>query len=272
MFNFISWGNYAVVKNLWQEDDEYYQLEPLTDKVLEKAEKKLKVKFPKSYIDLLKQQNGGYINYDSFPSEIPTSWTNDHINVDHILGIGEENGILESEYIIQEWGLLKNIVLISGSGHSWVAFDYRNTKEEPPVIYIDVDSGQIIELASNFDTFLNRLYVAETELEDTYVEQDERHWTPDKIDTALSTTNEQEITLALNYLYENTKGNEHFIEQKLIVLLQNPILEIKQLAVNYANHFNKIGILSSKGVEEMVTIIRKDIEIEYYADMYFSGN
>lgn len=166
----------------------------------------------------------------------------------------------------------KNIVLVSGSGHSWVAFDYRNTKEEPPVIYIDVDSEQFIELAPNFDTFLNGLYVEETELEDTYFEQDVRHWTPDELDTALSTSNEQEITLALNYLYENTKGNEYFIEQKLIVLLQNPVLDIKQLAANFANHFNEIGILSSKGVEEMVSIIRKDNEIEYYADMYFSEN
>lgn len=258
------------MKNIWQEDDECYKLAPLTDKVVKKAEEILKVKLPTSYINLLKQQNGGYINYDSYPSDVPTSWADDHINVDHILGIAEENSILESEYLIQEWGLPKNIVLVSGSGHSWIAFDYRNTKEEPPVIYIDVESEQIIELARNFETFLNRLYLEETEIEDTYFDQDERHWTPDKLDIALSTTNEQEITLALNYLYENTKGNEDFIEQKLIVLLQNPMLEIKQLAVNFANHFNETGILSSNGVEEMVTIIRKDSEIEYYADMYFS--
>lgn len=260
------------MKKIWKENAEYYKLAPLTDKVVEKAEEKLKVKLPKSYIKLLKVQNGGYINYDSFPSDVPTSWADDHINVEHILGIAEENGILESEYLIQEWGLPKNIVLVSGSGHSWVAFDYRNTKEEPPVIYIDVDPEKIIELASNFDTFLNGLYVGEIELEDTYFEQVVRHWTLDELDTALSTNNEQEIILALNYLYENTKGNEHFIEQKLIVLLQNPILDIKQLSANFTNHFNEKGILSSKGVKEMVSIIRKENEIEYYADMYFTEN
>lgn len=259
------------MEKIWQEDDEYYKLEPLTEKDVERTEEKLKIKLPKSYINLLKVQNGGYINYDSFPTDVPTSWADDHINVDHILGIGEENGILESEYLIQEWELPKNIVLVSGSGHSWVALDYRNTKEEPPVIYIDADSGQIIELAPNFETFLNGLYVEETELEYSNFEQDVKHWTEDELNTALSTTNEQEIILAMNYLYEKTNGNEHFIEQKLIVLLQNPILEIKQLAANFANHFNEIGILSSKGIDEMVSIIRKDKEIEYYADMYFSG-
>ncbi|PLR70679.1 SMI1/KNR4 family protein [Bacillus sp. UMB0728] len=258
------------MKNIWQEDDEYYKLKPLTDKEVEKAENKLKVKLPKSYIYLLKEQNGGYINYNSFPSNVPTSWADDHINIEHILGIGEENSILESEYLIKEWGLPKNIVLISGSGHSWVALDYRNIKEEPPVIYIDMDSDQIIELAPDFDIFINGLYVEETELEAVYYEQEERNWTPDELNIALSTADEQEIILALNYLYENTKGNEHFIEQKLIVLLQNPAIDIKQIAVNFASHFNEIGILSSKGVKEMISIIRKDKEIDYYADMYFS--
>ena len=157
------------MKTIWQ-DDNYYKLSPLTDKVVENAEKKLKVKLPKSYIKPLKEQNGGYINYNSFPSSVPTSWAEDHIHIDHILGVGEKDGILQSGYLIKEWRLPKNIVLFFGDGHSWVAFDYRNTKEEPPVIYIDADSEQVIELAPNFDTFLNGLYVEENkeELEDAY--------------------------------------------------------------------------------------------------------
>lgn len=258
--------------NIWKKDDEYYKLPPLTDKILEKAEETLRVKLPKSYIHLLQEQNGGYIIYDSYPSDVPTSWADDHINIEFLFGIGEENGILESDYFIREWNLPNNIVLLSGSGHSWVALDYRHTKEEPPVIYIDVEWDQIFELAPNFNTFLNGLYEEERDVEDLYFEQDERQWTIDELNKAFSTSKEQEITLALDYLFENTKGNEHFIEQKLIALLQNPILDIKQLAANYANHFHEVGILSSNGVEEMVSIIRKDNEIEYYADMYFSNN
>jgi hypothetical protein len=258
--------------SIWQKDDEYYKLQPLTDDMVMKAEEKLKIKLPQSYIRSLKEQNGGYIKFDSFPTEVPTSWSDNHINVDHILGIGEENGILGSDYLIEEWGLPNNIVLISGSGHSWIALDYRNTKEEPPIIYIDVESEQIIEIAPNFDTFLNGLYVDETEFDDNYYEQDERNWTLDELKIALSTSNEQEVIPALNYLYENPQGNEQFIEQSMIVLLQSPNLEIKELAANYANHFNESGILSSKGINEIVSIIRGDKEIEYYADMFFSEN
>lgn len=263
-----------MLKTIWQDDD-YYKLPPLTDKAVEGAEEELKVKLPESYIDLLKEQNGGYINYNAFPSSVSTSWVENHIKIDHILGVGEEAGILQSEYLINEWDLPTNIVLFSGEGHSWVAFDYRNTREEPPIVYIDSDSEQIIELAPDFETFLKGLFVEEEKeekLEEPYSEPDVSHWTLDDVDTVLSTNNEQEVILALNFLCERTQGNEIFIEQKLIVLLQNPILEIKQLAVNYAEYFYKIGLLSPRGVEEMVTIIRLDKEIEYFADMYFSEN
>lgn len=254
---------------IWQLDDEYYKLVPLTDEMVEDAEEELNVKLPQSYINILKEQNGGNIIFNSYPSEVPTSWAEDSIHVDHILGIGKEKGILESEYLIEEWGLPNHIVLISGCGHSWIALDYRDTKEEPPIIYIDVECNQMIRLAPDFDSFLNRLYKTETELEETFNEQDERKWTINELKTAFSTSNEQEVISALNYLYENPIGNEHFIEQNLIVLLQNSKLEIKQLAANYANHFNETCIFSPEGVKEIVSIIRSDREIEYYADMFF---
>lgn len=255
--------------SIWQLGDEYYKLKPLTDEMVIDAEEQLNVKLPRSYINILKEQNGGNIIFNSYPSVVPTSWAEDSIHVDHILGIGKENGILESEYLIEEWGLPNNIVLISGCGHTWIALDYRNTKEEPPIIYIDVDCNQMIELAPDFDSFLNRLYITETELEEPFNELDERKWTIHELKTALSTNNEQEVISALNYLHENPIGNEQFIEQSLIALLQNSQLEIKQLAANYANHFNETCIISPQGVKEIVSIIRSDREIEYYAEMFF---
>ncbi len=151
------------MESIWQVDNDYGKLEPLLDEMVEKAEKKLNIVLPKSYINILKQQNGGYIKFNAYPSNSPTSWADDHVNVDHLFGIGmgEEKGILESEYLIEEWDLPKKVVLISGDGHSWIALDYRQTKAEPPVIFIDVDDEQIIELAPNFEAFLNGLTVWE---------------------------------------------------------------------------------------------------------------
>ena len=255
-------------KAIWDVENEYYKLAPLTEQMIIKAEAKLKVKLPESYINLLKEQNGGSIQYNAFPMSVPTSWADDHINVDHILGIGEQQGIVESDYFINEWGLPENIVLFSGDGHSWVAFDYRNKTEEPPILYIDIDAEQIIEIASNFDQFLEGLYVAQIELDNTYFEEEIEQLSREQLNAALSSTNEEEIIPSLNYLYENTKGNEAFIEEKLILLLQNPVLNIKEIGVIYANHMYDMGVLSSDGIKQIVSIIQKDKDLESYAERF----
>ena len=84
-------------KNIWQDSDEY-MLEPITEIIVAKVGKTLKVKLPESYLDLLAQQNGGSIIYDSYPTDVPTSWVNDHIHINHIGGIGKKDGVLESDY------------------------------------------------------------------------------------------------------------------------------------------------------------------------------
>ncbi|TQS75235.1 SMI1/KNR4 family protein [Ornithinibacillus gellani] len=44
------WGNHVL---------DGYELDPLDDKTIEKVERKLGIKFPVSYINLLKEKNGG---------------------------------------------------------------------------------------------------------------------------------------------------------------------------------------------------------------------
>lgn len=141
----------------WSQESEYFKLQPLTKDIVVRAEKELKIKLPESFIALLEKQNGGYINFDAHPTSLPTEWADDHIKVDHIYGIALNEGILQSSYLIREWGLPRNLVLISGDGHWWIALDYRKRKEEPPVIYIESDGGATIELAENFDSFLTGL-------------------------------------------------------------------------------------------------------------------
>jgi len=260
------------MKKIWEDGED--KPKPLTEKTIAKAEKMLKVKLPDSYIHLLKQQNGGYIIYNAFPTNKPNSWAEDHIYIDRILGITKEDGILDTEYLIQEWGLPTDIVLFSGDGHSWIAFDYRKTKEEPPIIYIDTEDEQIIELATSFQMFLDGLYLEdEEEVEEDIDDENElREYKLDELKVIFSNNDESEIYLALNYLLQNAKGNEYFIEKELIKLLQSPILDFKQIAANFAHRFNEMGILSVECITKMVSIIQNDKEIEYYAEMYFSEN
>lgn len=149
------------MKNIWDIDKEKVKL---TDAMVKNAEKKFGVKLPNTYIDLCKIQNGGYITNQDFPTTVPTSWAEDHVNVEYINGIEdgiEEEGILSSSYYIEEWELPKDIILICGDGHTWIAMDYRHTNEEPPIIFIDLEWAEdifILELAPNFKTFLEGLY------------------------------------------------------------------------------------------------------------------
>ncbi|WP_077736488.1 SMI1/KNR4 family protein [Bacillus sonorensis] len=152
------------MKEFWMyEDDDPYTLKKVTEKDILKAEKKLGVILPKEYKELILQQNGGYINYNAFPTDRPTSWAKDHIEFDYLLGLGKKEGILESQYLIKEWGLPDNLILIHGDGHTWVALDYRDTKENPSVHYFDLELEEDFKLANSFGEFLSKLYTDESD-------------------------------------------------------------------------------------------------------------
>lgn len=183
-----------MTNHIWQDGDEY-KLEPITAPIITNAEQQLKVKLPESYLSLLEQQNGGYIIYNAYPTDTPTSWADDHIHIDHIRGIGENDGILESAYFIEEWELPSDIVLISGDGHSWIALDYRQVSVEPSVIYIDTEVEQTITVAKDFDEFLSRLYIEEyADIEDY---EDSEAYTLEDLDAFIVEDNIEKMLHAL---------------------------------------------------------------------------
>lgn len=152
------------MKQFWaNESDDPYTLKKISEKDILKTEKKLGVKLPQEYKNLVLEQNGGYLEWNAFPTDRPTSWAEDHIQFDHLLGIGKKEGILESDYLIKEWELPKNIILISGDGHSWVALDYRNTTENPPVHFFDLEMEKDFKLADSFSEFISKLYIDESD-------------------------------------------------------------------------------------------------------------
>ncbi|WP_144531674.1 SMI1/KNR4 family protein [Bacillus pumilus] len=152
------------MKQFWaNQSDDPYTLKKISEKDILKTEKKLGVKLPQEYKNLVLEQNGGYLECNAFPTDRPTSWAEDHIQFDHLLGIGKKEGILESDYLIKEWELPKNIILISGDGHSWVALDYRNTTENPPVHFFDLEMEKDFKLADSFNEFISKLYIDESD-------------------------------------------------------------------------------------------------------------
>jgi len=152
------------MKNIWDRDED---IKPVTDQEVKVAESELGVSLPAPYIELCKYQNGGYLMYDAFPTTEPNTWADDHVSASSLYGI-KKDGILDTDYLLNEWDLPKNLVLITGEGHSWIALDYRHQKEDPPVIYLEEGNEMEwheIPLAASFDEYISKLYNHEDDVE-----------------------------------------------------------------------------------------------------------
>ncbi len=64
-------------------------------------------------------------------------------------------------YRINEWNLPKGIVLLDGEGHTWIALEYEQITENPPVLYLVSGSGQHINIADNFADFSQKMVLYE---------------------------------------------------------------------------------------------------------------
>ncbi|WP_405910089.1 MULTISPECIES: SMI1/KNR4 family protein [unclassified Streptomyces] len=140
---------------------------PLADAVVQDAERRLGVRLPASLLEILRVQNGGLVAevWNAFPTDVPTSWSENHVPLDDMMGIGRHDGrlsLLDSPYLVEEWGLPSPLVLLSGDGHCWIALDYRACGErgEPSVTWFDVDGNTELPLAADFRTFVERLTAA----------------------------------------------------------------------------------------------------------------
>lgn len=148
-----------------------------TDELIAQVEKELGYKLPASYIALCKLHNGGYLAKGCCPCDEATSWSEDHVGVTGILGIGFERsksicGEIGSRFMIEEWGYPDIGIAIAdcpSAGHDMIFLDYRQCgpQGEPGVVHIDQeDDYEITHLADNFEEFI-RMLVSEEEYDTT---------------------------------------------------------------------------------------------------------
>ena len=143
-------------------DENYYNHPPLTVDAVVAAETLLSCKLPALLLELLKIQNGGYTLGFAFPMTQRTSWANNHVPLIELFGIVENplistaQNILDSLYLIAEWGLPEKQVLLAGDGHWWITLDYR-AGENPTVKWLDTEMKEEIEVANSFEEFINGL-------------------------------------------------------------------------------------------------------------------
>ncbi|GGU43026.1 hypothetical protein GCM10010289_74800 [Streptomyces violascens] len=156
-----------VKASFWSSDDDGVQ-PSLTEAAVRDAEFRLSVSLPASLLCLLRLQNGGRVadRWNAFPTCVPTSWSDDHVPLDELMGIGGRErmtSVLDTPELIEEWGLPSPIVLLSGDGHCWIALDYRvcGRLGEPSVTWFDTDADTELALAPDFASFVERLVPAD---------------------------------------------------------------------------------------------------------------
>ncbi len=136
----------------------------LTEEMIKRAEKTIGYEIPKSYIALLKQQNGGIIS-----DEFKECW------LTTIYGIGPEqdsfNGLEEMfENWIEEWEY-PNIGIPFGetesAGHDMYFMDFRNVDAsgEPAIVRIENECAPedvvIFHVADNLEKFIEMIFAGE---------------------------------------------------------------------------------------------------------------
>ncbi|MFF4811214.1 SMI1/KNR4 family protein [Micromonospora chersina] len=161
------------IKTSFWSDSPHGRQPPLTHQAVRDAEGTLGVKLPAALLDLLWIQNGGVVadEWSAYPTTEPTSWADDHLPFESVMGIGPTEAklsLLDTPYLVREWDLPAHIVLLAGDGHTWIALDYRTSgpQGEPSVTWFDADMQTELSLAPNFRSFVEGLM--RIELPDTF--------------------------------------------------------------------------------------------------------
>ncbi|MFG6496123.1 SMI1/KNR4 family protein [Fictibacillus sp. UD] len=189
-----------------------YRLEDLTSEMIEAAEKKLKVKLPAAYVELMKVENGGELKRQKFVNDI---FEDGFIEIEYLYGIGKKSGegILIDSYTRKEWGLSNKFVYLYGDSHNWIALDYRRyTGDNPPVVYLDVDTKEKVQIADNFTEFISRLTVLE-ERSEPFVFGEEEFVREEVEEALLGGTNIYLMTAGIKYFGMHDEDLNWFLTQ-----------------------------------------------------------
>ena len=165
------------------EDSDYARKEyvgaPVTDEMIQSVQAALGYRLPKTYVQLLRYQNGGIATKTCHRTSLPTSWAKDHVAITGIYGLDPARpsslcGKFSSKFWTEEWGYPDIGIYFAdcpSAGHDMLCLDYRKCGPdgEPTVVHVDQESGyEITPVADNFESFIRGL-----EDESTFEEKDE---------------------------------------------------------------------------------------------------
>lgn len=134
---------------------------PVTSVSIKRVEEELGVQLPSLLIELLRIKNGGSTSPMFLNCTDKSIWIDGYYSIEELFGINDEStdriGILSTPYLISEWDLPEQQILILGDGHWWITLDYRINAKEPSVNWIEPEAERDVVIANNFEEFVRNL-------------------------------------------------------------------------------------------------------------------
>lgn len=124
------------------------------------TQNKTSLSLPASYLTILTEQNGGYLQFNSLPTTEPTRDGLNSVNFHYLFGIHQEaeTSILFQKQYHEKYSLPDYFVFFSVNDEQLWAFDYSTVKNgEPSIRYLDMDTDQWLHIADSFADFLQLL-------------------------------------------------------------------------------------------------------------------
>ncbi|MCX4967795.1 SMI1/KNR4 family protein [Streptomyces sp. NBC_00654] len=151
--------------------DNYVEDPPSPEQIVSLEKEIGGYRLPASYVALMRAHNGGIPARDCFPMTEPTSWAEDHIAINGIMGIGRTKpnslgGEFGSRFWIDMWEYPDIGVYFAdtpSAGHDMLALDYRACGKdgEPSVVHVDQeDDFAVTPVAETFEAFVEGLVEA----------------------------------------------------------------------------------------------------------------
>lgn len=142
-----------------------YVNEPLTNQEISQVEENLDIKFPKDYLEIVMNNDGGYPSPNDFLLNNRLEMFNNLIS----FKISDSSNILETMEAVSD-RLIEGIIPFGDDpGGNLICFDYRSS-DNPTVVFWDHEiagSGELEKAISficdNFTDFLDMLYEAPEE-------------------------------------------------------------------------------------------------------------
>lgn len=220
---------------LWQsiETENYFPELKVSASDLKKYEDQRGILLPSLYKSHLIEKNGGRPVLNSLPTDVPTTWAYDYANVYLIFGLRDEEGILDTDYLVKEWEFpAKKIVIFAMSEDTaFYYFDYSSKNENPSVKIFEPEGnlkGHLV--ADNYEEFIANLYQ-----EDSYDFSDktgaanleeQQKWSDTKIfDKYIEEDNLEELLHGI--IFYSTSDDYDWLTEKIIDLSKSNHSDIR---------------------------------------------